>query len=175
MSQLFQMTFPWWQFVLRALVVYAGVMVLIRASGKRAVGQVTPFDLVLLILIGNAVQNGMNGGDNSLTGALILSVSLIGLNYGVAKLAARYSSFRKLVEGVPVLIAHNGVVFRDVLKREHVSHADFKEALRQVENGQVSRIRYAVLETNGKITFVMHDPQPPAAVPSPSSDRAPGG
>lgn len=174
MTDLFALSMPWWQFVLRAVIVYVMVMALIRVSGKRAVGQFTPFDLVLLILIGNAVQNGMNGGDNSLTGALILAVSLIGLNYTVAKFTARYSSVRKFVEGKPVLIAHNGVVLDDVLRREHVSHADFKEALRQVEGGTVSRIRYAVLETNGKITFVMHDPQPPAAAPSPPLDRVPG-
>ena len=176
MSELFTLTLPWWQFVLRAVAVYVLVIVLIRVSGKRAVGQFTPFDLVLLILIGNAVQNGMNGGDNSLTGALILAVSLIVLNYAVAQVTARYSSVRKIVEGVPVLIARNGVVFHHVLRREHVSHADFKEALRQVEHGQVSRIHYAVLETNGKITFVMRDWQPHTEqVPAPPSDRAAGG
>ncbi len=174
MHQLFDMSLPWWQFVLRAVVVYLMVMVLLRASGKRAVGQFTPFDLVLLILIGNAVQNGMNGGDNSLTGALILSISLIGLNYIVAKLTARYSRVRKFVEGVPVLIARNGVVYEDVLRRQGVSHADFREALRQVDNGKVSRIHYAVLETNGKISFVMHDPLPTAADPAKSpADDAP--
>ena len=67
MSELFQLSAPWWVFVLRATAIYVLVMVLVRVSGKRAVGQFTPFDLVLLILIGNAVQNGINGGDNSLT------------------------------------------------------------------------------------------------------------
>ena len=68
MSDLFTLSAPWWHFVLRAVVVYGMVMLLIRLSGKRAVGQFTPFDLVLLILIGNAVQNGLNGGDNSCDG-----------------------------------------------------------------------------------------------------------
>jgi len=167
MSDLFSLSLPWWQFVLRALVVYLGVMVLLRLSGKRAVGQFTPFDLVLLILIGNAVQNGMNGGDNSLSAALLLSLTLIGMNALVALLSARSPKVRKLVEGVPVLIARNGVVYDEVLQREHISHADFREALRQVDNGRVSRIHYAVLETNGKITFVMHDP--------PQSGAAEGG
>ena len=70
MDDLFVLSAPWWHFVLRAVAIYAMVMVMIRLSGKRAVGQFTPFDLVLLILIGNAVQNGLNGGDNSITGAL---------------------------------------------------------------------------------------------------------
>ena len=76
MSALFQLSAPWWHFVLRASVIYVLVMVLMRVSGKRAVGQFTPFDLILLILIGNAVQNGINGGDNSLTGALIMATTL---------------------------------------------------------------------------------------------------
>jgi uncharacterized membrane protein YcaP (DUF421 family) len=64
MSEMLQLSAPWWHFVLRAIAVYVMVMVLVRMSGKRAVGQFTPFDLVLLILIGNAVQNGLTGGDN---------------------------------------------------------------------------------------------------------------
>ena len=76
MYELFHLSAPWWHFVLRACVIYVLVMVLVRVSGKRAVGQFTPFDLVLLILIGNAVQNGINGGDNSLTGAVIMATML---------------------------------------------------------------------------------------------------
>ena len=67
MNELFPLSAPWWVFVLRATAIYALVMVLVRVSGKRAVGQFTPFDLVLLILIGNAVQNGLPGGPKSLT------------------------------------------------------------------------------------------------------------
>ena len=84
MGEVWALSAPWWVFVLRAVVVYLLVMVLVRVSGKRAVGQFTPFDLVLLILIGNAVQNGLNGGDNSVTGAVILAGTLILLNFGVA-------------------------------------------------------------------------------------------
>ena len=89
MFELFHLSAPWWMFVLRAAAIYALVMVLVRVSGKRAVGQITPFDLVLLILIGNAVQNGINGGDDSLTGAAIMATTLIALNYGVAYVTSR--------------------------------------------------------------------------------------
>ena len=109
------MSLPWWELVLRAVIVYFLVMLLLRASGKRAVGQFTPFDMVLLILIGNAVQNGMNGGDNSLPGAVLLCLVLIGLNYGVAYISSRNRKVQELVEGVPVLLARNGKVFEDVL------------------------------------------------------------
>jgi hypothetical protein len=86
--EMFQLFALWWHFALRAIAIYALVMLLVPLPGKRAVGQFTPFDLVLLILLGNAAQNGMNGGDHSLAGAVILAVCLIALNYGVAFVAA---------------------------------------------------------------------------------------
>ena len=117
MNELFQLSAPWWVFVLRACVVYVMVMVLVRVSGKRAVGQFTPFDLVLLILIGNAVQNGINGGDNSLTGAAIMASTLIALNYLVAWQTSRNRRVERWVEGEPVVLARDGRVFKHVLRR----------------------------------------------------------
>jgi uncharacterized membrane protein YcaP (DUF421 family) len=73
----------WWHFVVRAVVVYVFLLVLLRFTGKRQVGQMAPFDLVLLLVLSNAVQNAMNGGDNSITGGIILASTLVGLNWGV--------------------------------------------------------------------------------------------
>ena len=70
----------WWEFVLRAAIVYGFLLVILRLTGKRQVGQLAPFDLVLLLVLSNAVQNSMNGGDNSITGGMILSATLVGLN-----------------------------------------------------------------------------------------------
>ena len=140
--------------MLRAVLVYFVVMVLLRISGKRAVGQFTPFDLVLLILIGNAVQNGLNGGDNSLTAALILSATLIALNYLVAFLSARSPVVRRIVEGEPVVLARDGHVFRDVLRHELVSRADFDKAMREAGISDADEIHLAELETNGHITII---------------------
>src|SRR5690349_22469804 len=120
MGEVWGLSAPWWVFVLRAVLVYALVMVLIRVSGKRAVGQFTPFDLVLLVLIGNAVQNGLNGGDNSLSGALILAACLIALNYAVAFVTSRSQRVERIVEGVPKVLARDGTVFHDVLRSELV-------------------------------------------------------
>ena len=154
MQDLFQLSAPWWHFVLRACAIYALVMVLVRVSGKRAVGQFTPFDLVLLILIGNAVQNGINGGDNSLTGAAIMATTLIALNYGVAFVTSRNRKVEKFVEGVPVVLARNGKLFDGVLRRELVSREDFREALRMSGVEDVSEVELALLETNGSISVV---------------------
>ena len=154
MSGMFVPSFPVWEFVLRGCLVYLGVMVLVRVSGKRAVGQFTPFDLVLLILIGNAVQNGLNGGDNSLTGALVLSIVLIGLNYLVALLSSRSPAARRWIEGEPVELARDGHIFRDVLRRQLVSRADFDKAMRESGCGELDHVQRALLETNGHITII---------------------
>ena len=154
MHEIFQLSAPWWHFVLRAVAVYLLVMLLVRMSGKRAVGQFTPFDLVLLILIGNAVQNGINGGDNSLTGAAIMATTLIALNYGVAFVTSRNRKVEKFVEGVPVVLARNGKIFDHVLRRELVSREDFREALRMNGVEDVSEVELALLETNGSISVV---------------------
>ena len=97
MPHLFELSAPWWVFVLRATVIYLLVMLLVRISGKRAIGQLTPLDLVLLILIGNAVQNGINGGDNSLTGAAVMATTLIALNYAVAYATSHSKRIERLV------------------------------------------------------------------------------
>lgn len=154
MHDLFQLSAPWWHFVLRAMAVYVLVILLIRMSGKRAVGQFTPFDLVLLILLGNAVQNGINGGDNSLTGALIMATSLIALNYFVAWMTSRSARAERIIEGAPVVIARNGKLFEKVLRRELVSNSDFEEALRMNNIEDVSEVELALLETNGSISVV---------------------
>jgi len=157
MSDLFALSAPWWHFVLRAVVVYAMVMLMIRVSGKRAVGQFTPFDLVLLILIGNAVQNGLNGGDNSLPGALILAGTLIALNYAVAFATSRWRRVELVIEGVPRVLARDGVVFEEVLRSELVSLDDFHEALRMNNLADPQDVALALLETNGSISVVRRD------------------
>ncbi|MCR6494969.1 DUF421 domain-containing protein [Thermomonas sp. S9] len=154
MDALFQLSAPWWVFVLRALVVYVLVTVLMRLSGKRSVGQFTPFDLVLLILLGNSVQNGINGGDNSLTGAAIMASTLIAVNYLVALATSRSRLAERLLEGEPVVLARHGRVFDHVLRRELISKTDFHEAMRMNDVDDVGEIALALLETNGHITIL---------------------
>lgn len=154
MNDMFQLSAPWWHFVLRAVVIYVVVMVLVRMSGKRAVGQFTPFDLVVVILLGNAVQNGINGGDNSLTGAVIMATTLIGLNYLVAMLTSRFRFIEKIVEGQRVLLARDGEILEPVLRRELISQHDFEEALRMNNVEAVEDVKAAMLETNGHISVV---------------------
>src|ERR1043165_9674989 len=105
---MFEMSVPWWEFILRAVVVYVVLLGMIRVSGKRTMGQFTPFDMLLIVLLGNAVQNALLGKDTSLGGGLLLAATLILLNYGVGWLSTRSRRVERLVEGEPVLIARDG-------------------------------------------------------------------
>src|SRR2546423_6076493 len=91
----------WWEFVARALIVYIFLLVILRLTGKRQVGQLAPFDLVLLLVLSNAVQNAMNGGDNSITGGGVSATTLVVVNLIVGRLTYKNKNFEKLIEGRP--------------------------------------------------------------------------
>src|SRR5512146_3587440 len=98
---MWHLSVPWWELVVRGIIVYAFLLILLRLTGKRQVGQLAPFDLVLLLVLSNAVQNSMNAGDNSLVGGLISATTLIGLNYLVGLVTHRYKMLEAVVEGRP--------------------------------------------------------------------------
>ncbi|HXH01585.1 MAG TPA: YetF domain-containing protein [Xanthomonadaceae bacterium] len=154
MSDLFDLAMPWWEFVLRAVVVYVVILVMVRISGKRSVGQYTPFDLILVVLLGTAVQNSLIGEDVSLLGGLLLAATLIALNWLVGLATSRSRRMDRLVEGVPVVLARNGRIYQEALRRENIAKSDFDEAMRQADCAKHEDIRLALLETDGKISIV---------------------
>src|ERR1043165_7984617 len=99
---------PWWELVARGAIVYVFMLVLLRVSGKRQVGQLAPFDLVLLLVLSNAVQNSMSAGDNSVTGGLLLATTLVALNFIVSIATYRSKRIAAWVEGRPEILIHNG-------------------------------------------------------------------
>ena len=153
-DQMFQLAMPWWVFVLRACVVYFILLGMIRLSGKRTMGQFTPFDMLLVVLLGNAVQNALLGEDTSVGGGLLLAATLIALNWLVGLLSPRSPRVERWVEGAPVLLARDGQVYRDVLRRELISHEDFEKAMREAGCLDMADIQLAVLENTGHITLV---------------------
>jgi uncharacterized membrane protein YcaP (DUF421 family) len=154
MSDAFDLSMPWWQYLVRACIVYFVLLGMIRLSGKRTMGQFTSFDMLLIVLLGNAVQNALLGTDTSVGGGLILAGTLMLLNWGVGYVAARNDRIERVLEGVPVVLARDGHVFRDVLRRELVSRADFDKAMRENDCAQIDDIAVAMLETNGHITIL---------------------
>lgn len=154
MSPLFGLSMPWWEFVLRAIAVYFAILVLVRMSGKRTVGQFTPFDLIVVVLLGTAVQNSLIGEDTSLLGGLILAATLIALNWATGFAAARSRVLGRWVEGSPVLLARDGVVFEQALRRQSISRCEFESEMRSADCAGPEDIGLAVLETNGHISIV---------------------
>mgnify|MGYP002354573320 CR=1 FL=1 len=154
MPDLFALSMPWWEFILRAVVVYVVVLTMVRVAGKRALGQFTPFDMLLLILLGNAVQNALLGQDTSLGGGLILAATLIVLNYFVGWVTTRSPAVERVIDGEPVVLARHGQVLHRVLQRELVSKADFARAMRDAGCENIDQVDLALLEINGHITFL---------------------
>src|SRR5438309_7908639 len=114
---MWHMSLVWWEFVLRGIIIYFFLIVLLRLTGKRQIGQMSPFDLVLLLVLSNAVQNSMNGGDNSVVGGMISAVTLVGVNWLVGVLTFRSKRLEAVIEGRPELLIHNGRLFEKALDR----------------------------------------------------------
>lgn len=129
-------------------------MVLLRLTGKRQVGQLAPFDLVLLLVLSNAVQNSMNGGDNSVTGGMILAVTLVGLNWFVGSLTYRSKTLEGLIEGRPVILVHDGHVDQRAMRRAQMTMHELDAALRCGGCCGPHEVRFAVLENNGEVTVI---------------------
>ena len=153
----------WWELIVRSIIVYVVLIVLLRITGKRQVGQLAPFDLVLLLVLSNAVQNAMNGGDNSVLGGIISAVTLISLNFGVGYLTYRNKRLEALIEGQPEVLIHNGKLFEKVMTRARLTHHELNAALREEGCVSVADVHCAILENNGTITVHQRTaPSPPA-------------
>jgi len=149
---MFTLTVTWWELILRALATYAFMVALLRITGKRQVGQLAPFDLVLLLILSNAVQNSINGGDNSLIGGFISALSLIAANYTISYVTYRSKRVAALVEGRPQVLIHNGHLYADVMHKEKVTQHELDAALRAAGVACIEEVHFAVLENNGQIS-----------------------
>jgi uncharacterized membrane protein YcaP (DUF421 family) len=149
---MWNLSVPWWELIVRSALVYLFLVVILRLTGKRQVGQLAPFDLVLLLVLSNAVQNSMTGGDNSLLGGLISATTLIALNYGVGIATFRSKKLEALVEGRPEVLIHNGKLYEEVLTRAQLTRHEVNAALRQAGCVCVEEVHTAILENNGAIS-----------------------
>src|SRR3979411_1045466 len=128
---MFNLAIPIWELVLRSSVVYAFLLLLLRLTGKRQIGQLAPFDLVLLLVLSNAVQNSINGGDNSLVGGMVSAATLVALNFGIGYATFRSKRLEGLIEGLPQVIIHNGRIYEDVMRHAKLTHHELSAALRR--------------------------------------------
>ena len=143
--------------ILRTLVVYSFILIGFRLAGKREVGQLSPFDFALILLIANAVQNAMVGSDTSLVGGLVAAGVLLTINVGLGRVIARRRRMERLVRGRARLLVHRGKMDLENLQSERISHDELLQALRENGCATVEECRLAVLETDGTISVIRAD------------------
>jgi len=145
------------EIALRTLTIYLVVLVGIRLTGKREVGQMTPFDLTLLLLLSNSVQNAMTGPDTSLVGGIVAASVLLIMNSIVAFIAGKNKKVRHTLEGSPSVLVHNGKLMETSMKRENISLDEVQRALREHGIEHVNEVALAVLEVDGAISCLRFD------------------
>jgi len=151
---MWNLSIHWWELIARGLIVYFFLILILRSTGKRQIGQMSPFDLVLLMVLSNAVQNSMNGGDNSVTSGIILAVTLVLANWIVGKLASSSKVMEELIEGDPQVLFHNGIVYEKVLKDAQVTRQELIAAVHKAGYADLDSIRAAILENDGTISVI---------------------
>jgi uncharacterized membrane protein YcaP (DUF421 family) len=148
---------PAWELMVRATVVYLALLVALRLFGKREVGQFTLIDLVLILLVANAVQPAMTGPDTSLSGGLLIITTLVVVNRGIAYGRARIPLLQHLLESPPTVLARDGKWISQALDHEELSIEDCEMAMREHGIADVAEVELAVLEADGMISVVPRD------------------
>jgi uncharacterized membrane protein YcaP (DUF421 family) len=146
--------------IIRSVVVYGFLLVAFRIAGKRQLGQLTAFDLVVLLIISNVLQNAAIGNDNSLGGGLLGATVIIALNFLLAWLTCRHKRLSRLVANSPTVVVKHGRVLHQNLDREHMSLTELRAALRKEGVATMSEIRYAILEEDGHVSVIPRRPVP---------------
>jgi uncharacterized membrane protein YcaP (DUF421 family) len=146
-----------WVVTLRTLAVYGAVFVGLRLMGKREIGQMTVFDLVVILLIANAVQNAMNGGDNSLLGGVIAASTLVAMNLLFGRVASRAPLIGHLFASEPTLLMDDGKLIQKHLDRENVSVEELEMAARERGIDDLANVKAAILERDGSISIIGRD------------------
>lgn len=150
-----QLSVPWWEFVFRGVVVYLFLLVFLRLTGKRQTAQYAPFDLILLLILSNAVQNAMNAGDNSLLGGLILATTLLVCHMLLSRLGYYFPRLSRCIVGTAQVLIDQGQLNAALMQRELITRDDLDAALRASGCLHLHEVQRATLETDGRITVVL--------------------
>ncbi len=143
--------------VLRTAYVFVLILLVTRAVGRRELSSMEPFDLILLVVIGDLVQQGVTQSDYSLTGATTVIVTMATLVVATAWISFRVKWLRPLLEGEPTLLIADGRILERNLRRQRMTLGELRAEARQQSIGSLSDVRYAVLETNGRVSFVTRE------------------
>ena len=159
MDGMFEFGTPWWQLIVRAVVVYIVLFVLIRLSGKHTLGELSIFDLIVVIVLGSAVRTSLIGNDKSLQGGLMVVVVLLLLDWISTWVSTHFTRGDRWLQGKPVLLARDGELFEDVLKHCKIPRSNFVSSMRKHGCRDLQMIELAILEPNGSITVQKREPE----------------
>jgi uncharacterized membrane protein YcaP (DUF421 family) len=140
--------------VLRAVFLYAFIVFVMRVIGRRELSSMTPFDLILLIVLGDAIQQGLTQDDYSVTGAVIAVAAIATMQVFTSYLSFRSQKARKVFEGQPLVIVDHGEIVQENLKRERMTEDEISEEARQQQISSLDEIEWAIIEANGTISFI---------------------
>jgi uncharacterized membrane protein YcaP (DUF421 family) len=150
---------------LRTVIIYAVVLAGIRLTGKREVGQMASFELVLILLLANAVQNAMTGPNTSLTGGVVGACTLLIANAIVTRVSSRSNKLRAAIEGTPTVLVLKGKVVKKNMEKEHIANEELEQALREHGISTSEDVGIAVLEVDGSISVLKKDELPSVVRP----------
>jgi uncharacterized membrane protein YcaP (DUF421 family) len=140
--------------VLRAIALYILIFAVTRVIGRRELSSLAPFDLILLIILGDAIQQGLTQDDYSVTGAFIVVATLALLQVGTSYVAFKWPRARPVLEGNPIVLVEDGSLIESNLKRERITPEEIAEEARQQQIGSIEQVKWAILESSGKISFL---------------------
>ena len=155
---MFVITLPILEKILRPVIVYFFLVVMLRLSGKRELVQLNPFDLVVLLTLSNTVQNAIIGDDNSLAGGLLGATSLLAVNYLTVRFLYKHKNLDQLVEGKADVLIENGQLRPEHLKKELITTAQLEAAARKQGFGSLSEVDQCILEPGGTLSFIGKKP-----------------
>jgi uncharacterized membrane protein YcaP (DUF421 family) len=157
---MWHLSMPWWDFAARGAIIYAFLTVVLRVTGKRQMGHLAPFDLILLLVLSNTVQNAMNGGDTSVPGGIISACTVISLNYIVSWLTFHSKPLSRLIEGRAVVLVRDGKINELARRHAMLTREELMAALRAQDCAGLESVHYALLENTGEITVVHRSTRP---------------
>jgi uncharacterized membrane protein YcaP (DUF421 family) len=158
MTTMWHFDISWEEKVLRTIVVYVFLLIGLRLAGKRELGQFNPFDLVVLLLLSNTLQNAIIGNDNSLSGGLLGAGVLLAVNYFVVRFLYRHPAIERLVEGDPDILVRDGEAIEHRMERELITRDQLEAAARRQGIESLDKVRECRLETGGALTFIERQP-----------------
>jgi uncharacterized membrane protein YcaP (DUF421 family) len=154
---MFELSESPFELIIRGVVIYFGVFVLMRFIGKKHVGELAPFDFVVLLILSETVSNAISGEDKSLTGGLISAATLLALVQAMGFIAWRSKKAERILEGAPKILVRHGTRCNDVMAQEQVTLSELLEALRRNGCTNINDVRAAVLENDGKISVIVRE------------------